>query len=417
MASVKVKFKANRASSEGNVIYRITHKGISRVLYTSYRIRADEWNQETQTVVSSSYSSNDFRLSTLNDNIKTDLALFSELIFKYKVRNREYQLDSLIRDFTRYAEERSLVNYTSKLIARLRTNGRVRTSETYLATLKSITKFLATGRVGTNAYGELPDTEFPNDILLDRITTDVLEAYEAWHEENGHSPNTTSFYMRILRAIYNRAVDEGKIEPKNPFRRVYTGIGKTIKRALPIHTIRNIRKLNLEKWPNLDLARDIFILSFYLRGMSFIDMAFLKKTDLRNGFIKYRRRKTGQMLSIGWTAEMQDIVDKYPENPTEFLLPILTTKRPNQYYAYRNANYTINRNLKKIGQMVELSLPLTLYVARHSWASAAKTNGIPIGVISEGMGHTSEMTTQIYLTSLETSVVDQANSIIIGSIK
>ena len=158
------------------------------------------------------------------------------------------------------------------------------------------------------------------------------------------------------------------------------------------------------------------LMSFYLRGMSFIDMAFLKKSDLKNGYVTYRRRKTGQQLIIGWTKEMQMILDKYPENATDYLLPIIRNPGTNERCTYRNMGYNINHSLKKIAKMVGVQIPLTLYVARHSWASAAKAKGIPLSVISEGMGHDSEATTQIYLASLDTSVVDRANSLILKSL-
>lgn len=169
--------------------------------------------------------------------------------------------------------------------------------------------------------------------------------------------------------------------------------------------------------PSLDFARDMFLMSFYLRGMSFIDMAFLKKSDLKNGYVTYRRRKTGQQLVIEWTKEMQMILDKYPENASDYLLPIIRNPATNERCTYRNAGYNINHNLKRIAGMIGVSIPLTLYVARHSWASAAKAKGIPLSVISEGMGHDSEATTQIYLASLDTSVVDKANSLILKSLK
>ncbi len=158
------------------------------------------------------------------------------------------------------------------------------------------------------------------------------------------------------------------------------------------------------------------MMSFMLRGMSFIDMAYLRKSDLANGYVIYRRRKTGQQLTIEWTKEMQLILDKYPENASDYLLPIIRNLGTNERCAYRNAGYNINHNLKKIAQKVGINIPLTLYVARHSWASAAKAKGIPISVISEGMGHDSEATTQIYLASLDTSVVDKANSLILKAI-
>lgn len=158
-------------------------------------------------------------------------------------------------------------------------------------------------------------------------------------------------------------------------------------------------------------------MSFYLRGMSFIDMAYLKKTDLKNGHIVYRRRKTGQQLIIKWTKEMQMILDKYPENKSDYLLPIIRNIGTNERYSYRNTGYNINRNLKNIAAMVGITIPLTLYVARHSWASAAKSKGIPLSIISEGMGHDSENTTKIYLASLDTSIVDKANALILKSLK
>lgn len=174
--------------------------------------------------------------------------------------------------------------------------------------------------------------------------------------------------------------------------------------------------MDLSLCPPLDFARDIFILSFMLRGMSFIDMAFLKKSDLKNGYIIYRRRKTGQQLTIEWTKEMQQILDKYPENRTVYLLPIIKNPDINEHYAYRNVGYSVNHNLKVIAKRLNLPLPLTLYVARHSWATAAKSKGIPLSIISEGMGHDSETTTQIYLASLDSTLVDRANSKILKSL-
>ncbi len=160
----------------------------------------------------------------------------------------------------------------------------------------------------------------------------------------------------------------------------------------------------------------MFLMSFYTRGMSFIDMAFLKKSDLKNGVLSYRRHKTGQLLSIQWTTEMQMLLDKYPENPTQYLFPIITTPNAQERYTYRKMGYVINSNLKKVARIIGIYIPLTMYVARHSWASIAKAKGVPLSVISEGMGHDNEATTQIYLTSLDTSVVDKANSLILKSL-
>ena len=215
--------------------------------------------------------------------------------------------------------------------------------------------------------------------------------------------------MRILRAVYNRAVEKDLTTNRNPFKHVYTGIDKTIKRAIPLKAIKQIKNLDLSLQPSLDFARDMFLFSFYTRGMSFIDMAYLKKNDLSNGILSYRRRKTGQQLFIRWEKCMQEIVDKYDADYySPYLLPIL--KYPYDRSQYKNMLYRTNKSLKDVAKVVGLSIPLTLYVARHSWASIAKSKNIPISVISEGMGHDSEITTQIYLASLDNAVVDRANA-------
>lgn len=134
--------------------------------------------------------------------------------------------------------------------------------------------------------------------MLDCLTPEIMEAYEAWHKQCGNSPNTISFYTRILRAVYNRAIEEEITENKNPFKRVYTGVDKTVKRAIPLEAVRKMKHLDLSLTERLDFARDMFLMSFYLRGISFIDPTFLKKTDLKNGILSYRRSKTSQLFNI-----------------------------------------------------------------------------------------------------------------------
>lgn len=293
----------------------------------------------------------------------------------------------------------SLTLFMEDIISGLKQAGKVRTSENYAAALGSFMKY----RQG-------------KDIGLKYITPQIMEEYEAWRQGQGITRNSSSFYMRILRAVYNRAVDEDLITDRRPFRRVYTGVDKTAKRALPINVIRKINRLDLSAAPELDYARDMFMLSFMLRGMSLVDMAFLRKADLVNGHITYCRHKTGQRLSVKWTKEMQSVLAKYPDNPSGYLLPIIGKPGTDGRNAYRKAGNVINYNLKKIGRMVGAGIPLTLYVARHSWATAAKGKGIPVGVIGDCMGHTSEATTRIYLASLDTSAVDRANSLILKNI-
>ena len=271
------------------------------------------------------------------------------------------------------------------------------TGETYTCTLNSFMRF----RQG-------------KDVLWKDFDADLTASYEAYLKSTGVSMNTISFYNRILRAVYNRAVEKGFTKQVFPFKNVYTGVEKTIRRGLPIKTIRNIRNLDLSHCPSLDYARDMFLFSFYTRGMSFVDMAYLKKNDLKNGILTYRRKKTGQRLCIRWERDMQDILEKYhisQESP--YLLPIIHKIGKEERKQYNNALHLVNKKLKFIGSILQLSIPLTMYVARHSWATVAKSKNIPLSVISEGMGHDSENTTLIYLASLNTEIIDKANKLIL----
>ena len=410
MASVKVKFRSSAVDGNvGAVYYQIIHDRKVRRLPTDYRIYPSEWSDSSSTVVTTMRSERYPVVISIRENINRDIEQLSRIVKRFETKGLLFSASDIVNEFQRYEQECSLLNFMGEIIVKLKQNGKIRTAETYISALNSFTKFIDISKAKGHYF-------MGNEIMLYGITSDIVEYYESYLHSRGVTPNTISFYMRILRAVYNRAVEKDLIEQSFPFRHVYTGIDKTVKRALPLAVIKKIKALDLSLCPALDYARDMFLMSFCLRGMSFIDMAFLRKSDLRNGHVLYRRRKTGQRLTIEWTKEMQVVIDKYPESRAGYLLPIIRNTGINERCAYRNMSYNINRSLKKIAQMINADIPLTLYVARHSWASAAKSNGIPISVISEGMGHDSETTTRIYLASLDTAVVDRANSIILKSL-
>ena len=410
MASVKVKFRPSSiVGREGSVYYQIIHERKIRQLISDYKVYPTEWSEKRSMVIQTASDGRGPILMAVHDCIRCDVERFNRIIRRFDNNGLTYTADDIVDEFSRYVREYTLFRFMEDIIAKLRDNGKVRTSETYTAALRSFKAFICDlkQRRALNKWA---------DVMLDSIDTEIIESYEAWLRNRGVATNTISFYTRILRAVYNRAVDHGIIENRNPFRHVYTGVDKTVKRALPVKILKKIRWLDLTASPALDYARDMFMLSFMLRGMSLVDMAFLRKTDLVNNRITYRRRKTGQQLVIEWTKEMQSILDKYPENTSDYLLPIIKRTGINERCTYRNTGYAINRNLKQIAAMIGINVPITLYVARHSWASAPKAKGFGVRVIRYGRGHDSETTTQIYLASLDTSVVDRANALIIKSI-
>ena len=201
------------------------------------------------------------------------------------------------------------------------------------------------------------------------------------------------------------------------FTEVYTGIDRTRKRAVSESIIAQLHRLELEAGTPLALCRDMFIFSYCTRGMAFVDIAYLKRANLQNGMICYARRKTGQLLSVRIEPSIQRIIDRYADTESPYVFPILSSLDANEAYEqYQVALNTHNRLLGRLSDMLECGCKLTSYTSRHSWATAARNHNVPISVISQGMGHTSEQTTQIYLTLLENSVIDEANKGIIGDL-
>ena len=402
MATVKVKFRASSvATKEGTLFYQVIHKRIVRQIHTGYKLFPAEWDAIHSEVIlpsATSESRRDYLLS-LKNSLMEDSIRLKNIITRLERSGIAYTSDSLVELYCASTENNGFVSFTLNLIKELNQVGKHRTAETYMTTLNSFIRF----RKG-------------KDVLLEEVDSSLMMKYESFLKSTGICPNTTSYYMRNLRAIYNRAVEKGLMVQRSPFKYVYTGIDKTVKRAIPLEEIRRLKELDLTKSPSLAYARDIFMFSFYTRGMSFIDMAFLRKKDLQNGILSYRRQKTGQQLFIKWEKPMQEIIDRYDTQGSPYLLPIIRDMEVDGRKQYKKTAHLVNQKLKKLGMRLGLSIPLTTYVARHAWASIAKSKNISLSVISEAMGHDSENTTRIYLASLDTSLVDKANSLILKSL-
>ena len=277
-------------------------------------------------------------------------------------------------------------------------HGHVRTAETYKSALNSFNRFV-----------------HRKVVALNEVTSSLMTDYENYLKQKGVCMNSISFYMRILKAIYRRAINLHLVDDCMPFKNVYTGVAKTTKRAVGIDVIRKIKSLEpLDE--NERLARDMFLFSFYTRGMSFIDMAYLKKTDLKDGFLYYTRKKTGQNLCIKWGPHMQNIVDSYPSCNDTYLLPIIHDDDSDGRNQYKYRLCVINKSLNAMAKRLSLSCNLTMYVARHSWASIARSIDIPLSIISDAMGHTSEKMTTIYLKSIDQSRIHNENDRLINLI-
>lgn len=248
-------------------------------------------------------------------------------------------------------------------------------------------------------------TEVIGCVAMKDLSSKHIMKFDEYIRASGVCDNTAMFYLRTLKAIYNNAVKNDFIKDKEPFKYVRCGVAKTKKRAITEKQLTYIYHMELDE-KHLAFARDMFILSFLLRGMAPIDMQRLDKSNIIDGkVLVYRRSKTHKELAIELTDKAKKIIGKYEVKGKARLLPM------SDYYIMR-----VNSWLKQIGKKAGVLFPLTLYCARHTWASLSRSHNVPISVISSGMGHSNEQITQVYLSEIETSIVDKYNRKLIDSV-
>lgn len=387
MIHVKVKFRQSTVKSKKGVLfYQLINNRRCRHIATSYKIYSQEWNVERSLIV----------ITNAEYQRRHDLQLIEKSVIKevthlQRIISDEEDIDRVVREFNKIRNEKQLFVFGERIAGELRDSGRIKTAMSYKTAIRSFLKF-----------------QDGKDIPFEEITSRRIKQYEQYLKAKQVCNNTISFYMRVLRAIYNRAVYEGYTEQAFPFAGVYVGIDKTVKRAVDQSIITRLKSLDLTRTQGLQIARDMFMFSFYTRGMAFVDVAYLTKENVKGDYIVYQRHKTGQALHIRIEPCIKKIIAMYAHLTagSHYLMPVLV--KPGS--SYQSAIRLQNLRLHRISGIMGLPEPLTSYVARHSWATLAKRKGVPIRIISESMGHTNEKTTRIYLSSLDRSVIDGINA-------
>lgn len=390
--SITVKFTPSQKQfGKGRIYFQIIRKRVIRQFNPEIRLSNDMW-----------IGSNTFPCTKdeeVNERIKQHLKQIKQCIEILEKSISNYSADDVIRAIQ--DDRNNLINYITLISERLLLSGKRKTSDNYKNLANRLNEF--TG----NDYTSIHD-----------IDCDFVESFEAWLLSRGIKRNTSSFYIRNLRAVWNKAIDNGLLPPTiiDPFKHVYKGVDATVKRAISVDDIKKIKSINLKAYPKLDFARDLFMFSFYTRGMSFIDIVVLKKENIQEGMISYQRRKTGKLIHIKLEKDIKRIIDKYIRVDSDYIFPIATCKA-DEYTKERNCLEYTNKNLKELAVYCNISANLTMYVARHSWASIAhNVANVPISVISKGMGHSNEKVTQVYLASFGNKDIDKANENVIGCI-
>lgn len=400
--SVKAKFRPSRVKGKTGAIYfQVIHDRMARQIGTGYKLFQEEW-KNGEVIFPEQKPERSRCLMEIVQDLQHMKKRVEAIIQHLEDSGKPYTADDVVAAYRiPHHDEHSLLVFSHQLTELLKRTGKHRLAETYTSSVNSFLRF----------RGE------QGDIRLDEIDEDLVKEYEYYLlEDCGLCRNTSSFYNRNLRAIYNRAVKKKLTIDRHPFAEVYTGVDKTTKRAIPIQTMKEIKDLDLSKDADMAFARDLYLMSFDLRGISFVDLAMLETDQLRNGYLTYFRQKTRQKLEIKWEKQMQEIVDRHHVKGSRYLLPILSEEGGDIRQQYLNALHRMNVQLKKIGKLVNCPIPLTTYTARHCWASTAYQLNVPTSSISQALGHDSEKTTRIYLNSLDNQVIDNANLTVIHAV-
>lgn len=399
----------------GSLSLRVIHNRKPKTISICCRLYPEEWDEVSQAI---NYSTADpKRVEYLRDvekQIESCVDTLNEIVKRLEEQGN-YTVADVIKHYHNTSNESKLTGYAAYLSAGLIESEQHRTAKAY-----------GTACRGLVAYNN------GVDIPLEQINATLIRGFETYLKENSKRPNTISYYMRNLRAIYNKAVSAGRIaKDEKPFAGVFTGVEETKKRALNASEVNKINAIDFDKLlqqldsdtaqarhiQNLEFARRLFLFCLYAHGMCFVDLCHLKKTQLKNGVLRYYRKKTGKQIEVPVNEGMLKIIESFEPmvKDSDYLFPLLTGSK-NLRLQYETALRTQNRRLKKLALLAGLEKDIATHVARHSWASILKNAMQPLSVISEGLGHSSEKMTRKYLASFDHSILKNAGRLVLNAV-
>lgn len=397
----------SKARKDGTfpVCLKITHKRKRKYFSLDKHALSKQWNAD----------SGRFRKNYPNHNSQNELLLIfearaNEIIRNFERDDKPFSLEAFEKEFLKEEEVNTVEAYYQARIESLINAGKVGSASPHKTTINAIWEFAP-----TKGYD-------PKKLRLSEIDYKFLIDFEEWLKTVRECKDTSvSVYMRSLRSILNRAIREGLLKKENyPFdqyrlsERLNT---QTQRRAIDKAKIKEIEALQFSDGSKEQLAQNIFLFSYYNRGINFADIAYLTKENISGERLMYVRQKTGKPFNIKLLPKAREIIEYYKTNPVfggKYLFPIFdeaTHITPEQqHHRKKTVLKQVNKCLREIAKMIgEEDLNLTTYVGRHTYATTLKKSGKSIALISEAMGHSSEKVTQTYLKSFENSELDEAD--------
>ncbi|HEY1009969.1 MAG TPA: site-specific integrase [Daejeonella sp.] len=385
------------------IIMRLGHKRTTTAIPLGFYVSEKDWDDKNRLVRKNCLSvGNVTRLNNLINKKKADAM---DIILKL---NEAGELDSLsvtaLKERVYQPDAKtSFFAYGESLIEELKRANRIGTARSY-----------------KDVLGVLKKYNNEKDLTFRQVNFDFLTKFEASHYSKGNTANGLAVYMRTIRAIFNKAIKASVAEKElYPFDDYKIKTAPTEKRAIEWALLKTIIECDLKEGHECFNTRNYFVASYMMYGMNYTDMAFLQKNDIVDGRIKYRRKKTSKLYDIKVSAALDEILSYYiGQNPdSDYVFPIL--KRDTALLQYRDIEWArkrYNKKLKMLAGICGIQENLTSYVSRHSFATQAMLLQVPLNAISTMLGHSSLKTTETYLKSLPSNILDDYNTkILLGS--
>jgi integrase len=329
------------------------------------------------------------------------MAQAKDLVMRFDLEGTPYQASDIVMELSDKKPTKTLFELYESMIQRMVEAKRIGNANAYKDSLRSVKKY-TDGK----------------DVKVTAVTYRFLTGFESLYTKRGVKKNTIGAYLRILRAVVNEAIKMGIVKEKDyPFKNFRLGRlkNKSEHRALRKEQIELIEALETDLYSKTWLAKTVFLFAYYNQGINLVDLAQLRwDTHLSEGRLNYTRSKTKDQFSIRLNERSMEILALLDRIRVDaYLFPILNEKvhvnETQKKDRIKKINHEINTNLKEIARLCGISLHLTTYVSRHSYATVLKRAGVSTAVISEGMGHETEAITQHYLDNFDKSVLDEAN--------
>ena len=396
---IKVILRTGKIYKNGQspLMLRFTHDRNTKLVALGLSVEPHYWNKDAEMLTSDCPER-----AILQSKIDSALAVYRKKINRLEALDVPVNFDTLFEPTTRKAGITIEDGFNAE-IERLESLGKINSATKHKYALQVL-----------DGYKSVK-------TALEAIDLDYLKGLELYLRQRGNKDNSIATRFAIFKAIYNKAVKEGKVTVKqNPFTLFQVGSlwAKTRKRAIYKDDIQRLIDLEIADGHTTEyrrLARDLFLFSYFTAGMNFGDIARLRYKDIVKGRVNYSRHKTQKLLSFQLVPNALQIIEKYSRAnhaQEDYIFPILDRSEHKTAQQIFNRLHKVlrkvNRELKTLGEQIGLKMPLTTYVARHTYATVLKRSGVSVALISESLGHSDLSTTQIYLDSFENSQIDAA---------